>query len=69
MLFIHGTGDTFIPHSMCQEVYDACGSEAKEILYIEGADHAQSFPTDTETYSKKLDEMIDKYVLEVTTEA
>ena len=69
MLFIHGTGDTFIPHSMCQEVYEACGSEVKEILYIEGADHAQSFPTDTETYSKKLDEMIDKYVLEVTTEA
>lgn len=69
MLFIHGTGDTFIPHSMCQEVYNACGSEVKEILYIEGADHAQSFPTDTETYSKKLDEMIDKYVLEVTTEA
>lgn len=69
MLFVHGTGDTFIPHSMCQEVYEACGSENKEILYIEGADHAQSFPTDKETYSKKLDEMIDKYVLEVTTEA
>ena len=66
MLFIHGTGDTFIPHSMCQEVYDACGSEHKEILYIEGADHAQAFPTDKETYSAKLDEMIDKYVLEVT---
>ena len=66
MLFIHGTGDTFIPHSMCQEVYDACGSEHKEILYIEGADHAQSYPTDKETYSAKLDEMIDKYVLEVT---
>lgn len=66
MLFIHGTGDTFIPHSMCQECYDACGSEHKEILYIEGADHAQSFPTDKETYSAKLDEMIDKYVLGVT---
>ena len=69
MLFIHGTGDTFIPHRMCQEVYDACGSEVKEILYIEGADHAQAFPTDAETYSKKLDEMIDKYVLGVTAEA
>lgn len=69
MLFIHGTGDTFIPHSMCQEVYEACGSENKEILYIEGADHAQAFPTDRETYSKKLDEVIDKYVLEISTEA
>ncbi len=66
MLFVHGTGDTFIPHSMCQEVYEACGSKNKEILYIEGADHAQSFPTDKETYSKKLDEMIDKYVFEAT---
>lgn len=68
MLFIHGTGDTFIPHRMCQEVYEACGSEHKDILYIEGADHAQSFPTDRETYCRKLDEVIDKYVLEVVSE-
>lgn len=69
MLFIHGTGDTFIPHRMCQELYEACSSKNKEILYIEGADHAQSFPTDKETYSKKLDEMIDKHVLGATAEA
>ena len=63
MLFVHGTGDTFIPQRMSEECYEACGSEYKELLLIEGADHAQSFPTDKETYSKKLDEFIDRFVL------
>ena len=62
MLFIHGTGDTFIPYSMSEECYNACGSEYKELLLIDGADHAQSYPTDKATYSAKLDEMIDRFV-------
>lgn len=62
MLFVHGTSDTFIPQRMSEECFEACASEYKELLLIEGADHAQSFPTNPESYSAKLDEFIDKFI-------
>ena len=62
MLFIHGGGDTFVPSFMVTLVYDACGSEDKDILIVEGADHAQSQVTGKEEYEAKLDEFIGKYL-------
>lgn len=50
MLFIHGSADTFVPFSMLDEVYDACGSSVKEKLVVEGAGHAESASTDPELY-------------------
>lgn len=55
ILFIHGDADTFVPCSMCHEIYDNCRSP-KRILIVEGASHAESYYKDMETYEKALDE-------------
>lgn len=54
ILFIHGSEDTFIPCSMCQELYDSCASP-KEMLIVEGAAHAESYFKDREGYEAALD--------------
>lgn len=48
-LFIHGSGDTVIPCDMCRKMYDACTAE-KEMVIIEGADHAVSAMKDFSSY-------------------
>ncbi|MBQ5970491.1 MAG: alpha/beta hydrolase [Clostridia bacterium] len=63
MLFAHGKADAFVPFFMSEQNFEACGSEHKELLPIEGADHAAAFLTDQPKYEAKLDEMIEKYVL------
>lgn len=49
ILFIHGTGDTFVPCNMAGEVYDAAGCE-KQLLLVKDAAHALSSLADPETY-------------------
>lgn len=58
ILFIHGGGDLFVPTFMSHKNYEACQSEIKDLLIIEGADHAQSFVKDKEAYENKLDEFL-----------
>ncbi len=55
ILFIHGSADNFVPCSMCQELYDNCGSP-KKILIVEGAAHAESYYKDMAAYEKALTE-------------
>lgn len=55
ILFIHGDADTFVPCSMCHEIYDNC-SAPKRKLIVKGAAHAESYYKDMETYEKALDE-------------
>ncbi|MCM1544056.1 MAG: alpha/beta hydrolase [Ruminococcus sp.] len=62
MLFIHGSVDDFVPTFMVYQVYEACGSAEKDLMVVEGADHAQSYVTNTEAYEAKLDEFISKYI-------
>ena len=62
MLFVHGREDTFVPWEMSKRNYDACSSENKELLIIEGADHVQCFVEDEKTYTDKLNEWIEKFV-------
>ena len=62
MMFIHGTDDGLVPSFMVHELYDACGSEHKEILKIDGADHAQSLMVGGEEYFSRLDGFIDKHI-------
>lgn len=52
ILFIHGSADTFVPCSMCHELYEACPT-AKRKLIVEGAAHAESYYKDMETYEKE----------------
>ena len=62
MLFIHGGADTFVPTYMASLLYDACASEKKDLLIVDGADHAQSYLMDTAAYRAKLDEFVDEYI-------
>ena len=48
-LFIHGSEDTVIRCDMCRKMYDACTAE-KEMVIIEGADHAVSAMKDFSSY-------------------
>lgn len=58
MLFIHGAEDKLVPCFMVKELYEACGSEYKDLLIVEGADHAQSFKVNRELFESKLDELL-----------
>lgn len=62
MLFVHGANDGFVPAYMANMVYEACASEYKDLLFIEGADHAQSYIKGTEAYEKKLEEFEEKFI-------
>lgn len=55
ILFIHGSADTFVPCSMCHEIYDSCKSPKRKLI-IEGAAHAESYYKDMEAYEKALTE-------------
>lgn len=59
ILFIHGSADTFVPCSMCHEIYDHCSSPKRKVI-IEGAAHAESYYKDMETYEKALTEFTEE---------
>ncbi len=69
MLFVHGSEDKFVPTFMVYELYSACGSSEKDLLVVDGADHAQSYIKNPAEYEKKLDEFIEKFVKEEPIEA
>ena len=54
ILFIHGSGDTFVPCSMCDVLFENCASK-KQKLIVEGAAHAESYYKDTQAYEEALD--------------
>lgn len=62
MLFVHGSGDNFVPCFMAHLVYEACKSEYKDLLIVEGAGHAQCSVDGWDEYKEKLDEFIGKFV-------
>lgn len=57
ILVIHGDADTFVPVSMCEEIYENIASPKKKLI-VEGAAHAESYYKDTERYEQALDEFI-----------
>ena len=57
----HGGSDDFVPTFMSQENYEICSGE-KDILIIDGAAHAESYPTDSAAYEEKVKEFISKYL-------
>jgi hypothetical protein len=61
MLFVHGTGDTFVPTKMGIELYEICQNE-KELFLVEHAPHAESIRIDEEGYHRELDYVIGKYL-------
>lgn len=55
ILFIHGSSDTFVPVSMCHEIYKNCASPKRKLI-VEGAAHAESYYKDMADYEKALTE-------------
>lgn len=58
VLFVHGAEDNLVPAFMAQELYDACPSENKDLLLVEGADHAQAYMFGKEDFEAKLDKIL-----------
>ena len=63
ILFIHGTGDRFVPCSMSQAAYDACTGE-KRLILVEGAGHGQSYLVDRPRVQAAVREFLTDYVLQ-----
>lgn len=57
ILFIHGSGDTFVPCNMCETMYENCAAPKKKLI-IEGAAHAECYYKDTDAYENALTEFI-----------
>lgn len=57
ILFIHGDADTFVPCSMCDEIYENCASPKMKLI-VKGASHAESYYKDTAAYENALNEFI-----------
>ena len=53
ILFIHGTGDTFVPCEMTKEAYAACTSE-KELILVDSAEHGKSYLVEKDRVEKAL---------------
>lgn len=53
IMIMHGEGDTFVPFSMCREIYDACASE-KRLLTVPKANHGLSYFYETERYTREV---------------
>lgn len=62
IMFIHGTDDSFVPSFMVHELFDACPNDNKEILKIDGANHAQNLLVGGEIYFSALDSFIEKNI-------
>ena len=62
MLFIHGSADKFVPTYMGYILYHECTSEYKDLLIVEGADHAQSYLIDKDGYEAKIKQFAEKFI-------
>ena len=60
-LFIHGTGDGFVPFSMLEPLFEAC-SAPKAKYTVENAEHCCSVFYDLETYYKNVFDFIDSNI-------
>ena len=56
IIFYHGSSDGFVPCYMSEKNYDACVSERKRLVIIDGADHGLAFPVDVQKYEQELDD-------------
>ncbi|MCH5164811.1 MAG: alpha/beta fold hydrolase [Clostridiales bacterium] len=61
-LFIHGGGDKFVPTALGRELFEACASENKQFVEIEGAQHACAYAADPDKYSEAFNAFIDSCV-------
>lgn len=60
ILFIHGTGDKFVPCEMTKEAYTVCTSP-KELVLVPGAEHGKSYLVEPERVRAALKRFLDAY--------
>lgn len=61
ILFIHGTGDDFVPCEMTKENYAACTAE-KECILVEDAPHGYSYVYNRPRVQSALENFMDKHL-------
>ena len=61
ILFFHGDADTFVPHAMSLENYEACTSD-KHMVTVEGAGHGLCYPVDPEKYLAEMQDFLEPYL-------
>lgn len=61
VLFIHGTGDDFVPYTMSEECYAACRDRA-ELCLVEGAGHGLSYLVAPEQTKAALSRFFDRFI-------
>ena len=66
LIFIHGERDDFVPCEMSEKMYEACASNHKKLVKIEGAGHGLAFPCDKEKYLEALKSFEIEYIQEKT---
>ena len=60
IILFHGQDDGFVPCEMGKRIFEACVSEKKKFITVEGAGHATSYFKDNELYVTALNEFIDE---------
>ena len=61
ILFLHGTGDTFVPCDMTKQAFAACTSE-KELVLVDGAEHGKSYVLEPSRVQAALKAFLDAHV-------
>lgn len=62
ILFIHGTGDNFVPYNMVYNLYNATNPDMRDIFIVKNAWHTESQAKNPTKYNQKLTEWIEKFV-------
>lgn len=63
IIFIHGTGDDYVPCEMSERLYAESAAEHKALVLFEGVGHGLCFPADREKYYRELMKFEDEHGL------
>lgn len=58
LLIFHGTADSYVPHTMADELYRRAGSSNKQLVKIEGGGHSSGMRVGAESYQKAVDRFV-----------
>lgn len=63
VIFVHGDNDRFVPFEMSEKMFNACKSEKKKLIKIEGAGHGLAYPVAREKYIDELKKVSEEWGL------
>lgn len=58
LLIFHGTADSYVPHTMADELYRRAGSSNKQLVKIEGGGHSSGMRVGASEYQKAVDRFV-----------